>query len=73
MAQIRNDGVLEKPFEQRFPLYLALYKAPSLLLLLQIALLPHLLLPKYLISTCISKVKHFYALCDLRCNLIDAF
>jgi hypothetical protein len=34
MAQVRNDGVLEKRFEQRFPLDLALYKNPLLLLLL---------------------------------------
>jgi hypothetical protein len=29
---VRNDGVLEKRFEQRFPLDLALYKNPLLLL-----------------------------------------
>jgi hypothetical protein len=33
MAQVRNDGVLEKRFEQRFPLDLALYKNPLLLTL----------------------------------------
>jgi hypothetical protein len=36
MAQGRNDGVREKRFEQRFPLDLALYKNPLLLLLLVI-------------------------------------
>jgi hypothetical protein len=35
MAQVRNDGVLEKRFEQRFPLDLALYKNPLLLLYCQ--------------------------------------
>jgi hypothetical protein len=38
MVQVRNDGVLEKRFEQRFPLDLALYKNPLLVLLLLLLL-----------------------------------
>jgi hypothetical protein len=30
MAQVRSDGVLEKRFEQRFPLDSALFKSPLL-------------------------------------------
>jgi hypothetical protein len=58
---VRNDGVLEKRFEQRFPLVLALYKNPLLLLIF------YTVCHFYVISNCICQD------CKRKSHIFQAF